>query len=175
MKQNNQLIVLTHLSQLITLVTGFGSLLVPLIIWLTQKETVYQMDAHGKNIINFQLSLIIYCIICIPLILFFGLGILGFIALGIISVVFPIVNAVKASNGEVQTYPFTLNIISLSIFWSYPIGSGLKFIHSVVEGLQVLAIGSLWAFIHAFLFYIKEFMNINVSLQSLTDVLARFF
>ena len=105
MKQDRQLLVITHLSQLITLVTGFGSLLLPLVLWQTQKEKVYQMDAHGKNIINFQLSLIVYCIICIPLILLFGLGLLGFLILGIISVVFPIVNAVKASRGENPTYP----------------------------------------------------------------------
>jgi len=112
MRQDRQLLVLTHLSQLITLVTGFGSLLLPLVLWLTQKEKVYQMDTHGKNIINFQLSLIVYCIICLPLILLFGLGLLGFLVLGIISVVFPIINAVKASRGESPTYPLSLNFLS---------------------------------------------------------------
>ena len=85
-REDKQLIVITHLSQLITLVLGFGSLILPLILWVTQKEKVYQMDTHGKNIINFQLSLIVYCIICVPLILFFGLGLLGFLLLGIIAV-----------------------------------------------------------------------------------------
>ncbi|WP_341216635.1 DUF4870 domain-containing protein [uncultured Wocania sp.] len=112
MRQDNQLLVITHLSQLITIITGFGSLILPLVLWLTQKEKVYQMDAHGKNIINFQLSLIVYAIICIPLILLFGLGLLGFIVLGIISIVFPIINAIKASNGETPTYPLSLNFIS---------------------------------------------------------------
>lgn len=112
MRQDNQLIVITHLSQLITLLTGFGSLILPLILWLTQKEKVYAMDTHGKNIVNFQLSLIVYFIICIPLILLFGLGILGFIVLGIISIVFPIINAIKASNGESPKYPLSLNFIS---------------------------------------------------------------
>ena len=112
MKQDRQLLVITHLSQLITLVTGFGSLLLPLILWFTQKEKVYQMDTHGKNIINFQLSLIMYCIICVPLILLFGLGLLGFAVLGVISVIFPIVNAIRASRGEAATYPLSLNFIS---------------------------------------------------------------
>jgi len=112
MRQDNQLLVITHLSQLITLITGFGSLLLPLVFWLTQKEKVHQMDAHGKNIINFQLSLIVYAIICIPLILLFGLGFLGLIVLGVISIVFPIINAIKANNGETPTYPLSLNFIS---------------------------------------------------------------
>ena len=112
MREDRQLIVITHLSQLVTLVTGFGSLIVPLIIWATQKEKVSNMDAHGKNIINFQLSLIVYFIICIPLILLFGLGLLGFIVLGISAIIFPVINAIKASNGETPTYPLSFNFIS---------------------------------------------------------------
>lgn len=112
MRQDNQLIVITHLSQLISLITGFGSLLLPLVLWLTQKEKVYKMNIHGKNILNFQLSLLLYFIICIPLILLFGLGLLGFIVLGIISIIFPIVNAIKASNGETPIYPLSINFIS---------------------------------------------------------------
>jgi len=112
MREDNQIIVITHLSQLIMLTTIFGSLILPLILWLTQKEKVYQMDSHGKSIINFQLSLIVYCIMCVPLILLFGLGILGFIFLGIISIVFPIVNAIKASQGETPRYPLSLNFVS---------------------------------------------------------------
>lgn len=112
MRQDNKLLVITHLCQLITLITGFGSLILPLVLWLTQKDKVYKMDEHGKNIVNFQLSLIVYCLLCIPLILLFGLGILGFIVLGIISIIFPIINAVKASRCENPTYPLTLNFIS---------------------------------------------------------------
>lgn len=112
MRQDNQLLVITHLSQLACLLTGFGGLIIPLILWLTQKEKVYQMNEQGKRIINFQLSLIIYALICIPLILFFGLGILGFIVIAIISVIFPIINAIKSSNGESPTYPLSLNLIS---------------------------------------------------------------
>ena len=112
MRQDNQLLVITHLSQLIMLITGFGSLILPLILWLTQKEKVYQMDEHGKRIVNFQISLIVYFIICIPMILFFGLGLLGFVILGIIAVIFPIINAIKASNGELPNYPLSFNFIS---------------------------------------------------------------
>lgn len=111
-REDNQLIVITHLSQLISLVTGFGSLIVPLILWVTQKEKVHKMDEHGKNIINFQLSLLVYCLICIPLILLFGLGLVGLIVLGVLSVIFPIVNAIKANNGETPKYPLSLNFIS---------------------------------------------------------------
>jgi hypothetical protein len=111
MRQDRQLIVLTHLSQLITLVVGFGSLILPLIIWMSNKEKVDQMDEHGKNIINFQLSILIYSLICLPLILLLGLGLLGLIALALVSIIFPIINAIKASHGETPIYPLSLKII----------------------------------------------------------------
>lgn len=111
-REDNQLIVITHLSQLLTCLTGFGGLIVPLILWATQKDKVVDMDVHGKAIINFQLSIIVYAIICVPLILLVGLGLLGLILLGIVSFIFPIINAIKASNRELPNYPLSLNFVS---------------------------------------------------------------
>ncbi len=101
---DSQLLVITHLSQLLTYITGFGGLIVPLILWVTQKDKVEAMDEHGKAIINFQLSIILYAIISIPAILLLGLGILMLIIIGIAGFVFPIINAVKASKGEPPSY-----------------------------------------------------------------------
>lgn len=111
-RQDNQLLLVTHLCQLLTCITGFGGLIVPLILWATQKDKVDGMDAHGKAIINFQLSIIIYSILCIPLIFLLGLGIVLLILIGIIAFIFPIINAVKASNGELAAYPLSFNFIS---------------------------------------------------------------
>ena len=111
MKRNNQLIVITHLSQLLDLVTLVGGLLVPLFIWITNKDKVFTMDEHGRSIINFRLSMIIYMLICIPLLLFFGLGLLGFAVIGVFYFIFPIINAIKASNNEPPNYPFSLKIL----------------------------------------------------------------
>ncbi|GGI57578.1 hypothetical protein GCM10011444_18870 [Winogradskyella haliclonae] len=112
MRRDNQLLVVTHLCQLLTCFTGFGGLIVPLILWATQKDRVQGMDAHGKAIINFQLSVIVYCIISVPLILLFGIGILILIFVGLFSLIFPIINAIKASNGEPPSYPLSLNFVS---------------------------------------------------------------
>ncbi|WP_434036434.1 DUF4870 domain-containing protein [Formosa sp. 4Alg 33] len=112
MREDKQLLILTHLSQLATLALGFGSLIIPLVLWLMQKDKVVGMDAEGKKIINFQISLVIYFIICIPLILLLGLGFVGFLILGVLSVIFPILNAIKVSNGEPSTYPLSLHFIS---------------------------------------------------------------
>lgn len=112
MRKDNQLLVVTHLCQLLTCITGFGGLIVPLILWATQKDKVEGMNAHGKAIINFQLSVILFSILSIPLILLFGLGILALIFIGLFSIIFPIINAIKASNGELPSYPLSLNFVS---------------------------------------------------------------
>ncbi|MDN3492151.1 DUF4870 domain-containing protein [Winogradskyella bathintestinalis] len=111
-RRDNQLLVITHLSQLLTYITGFGGLIAPLIIWATQKEKVEDMDAHGKSILNFQLSVLIYSLISIPLIIAFGLGILTLILIAILAFVMPIINAIKVSNGELPSYPLSINFIS---------------------------------------------------------------
>jgi len=111
LREDRQLLILTHLSQLLNLITGFGGLIVPLVIWLTQKDKVLGLDQQGRDILNFQISLFIYSLICVPLIFLFGLGILLLILVGLIMLVFPIINAIKVSNGEFPNYPFTINIL----------------------------------------------------------------
>ncbi|CAZ96308.1 DUF4870 domain-containing protein [Zobellia galactanivorans] len=112
LEKNNQLLVIAHLSQLLTYVTGFGGLIVPLILWLSTKDNVDGMDEHGKSIVNFQLSMLLFTILSIPAILLLGLGILSLIFIGIIAFVIPIVNAVKASNGETPSNFMTIRFIS---------------------------------------------------------------
>lgn len=112
MREDRQLLVITHLTQYLDYVTGFGGLIVPLILWLANKESVVGMDEHGKSVVNLQLSLILYIIIGIPAILLLGFGILLLIFAGILSLVMPVVNAVKASNGESPSYFGTIRFIS---------------------------------------------------------------
>ena len=111
MREDNQMLTIMHVSQLLGLVTGFGGFIVPLILWLTQKDNVVGADAHGKLILNFQISLFIYGLVCVPLFFIFGLGFIGLLILWIISLIFPIINAIKVSNREIPTYPFTIEII----------------------------------------------------------------
>ncbi len=110
-RTDNTLLAVTHLTQLLGYVIGFGSLIVPLIIWLSSKDRVEGMNEHGKAIINFQISLILYIIISIPAILLLGLGILGLIGVAIIGFILPIVNAVKAANGESPSHFMTIRFI----------------------------------------------------------------
>ncbi|WP_408023964.1 DUF4870 domain-containing protein [Tenacibaculum sediminilitoris] len=111
MKRNSQLLALTHLSQLLDFVTGIGGLIVPLIIWIVKKDEVLDMDEHGRSIINFRITMFLYLLICIPLVLLFGLGFLGMLVIGGFYLIFPIINAIKASNNEQPIYPFSIKFI----------------------------------------------------------------
>lgn len=111
MREDKQLLVVTHLSQLLDFVTGIGGFVVPLVIWLLKKDEVYGLDEHGRAILNFRISMFIYALICIPFILLFGLGLVGLIILGFFYLIFPISNAIKASNNEPPSYPFSIKIL----------------------------------------------------------------
>ena len=116
LRRDRPLLVITHLSQLLSYVIGFGGFIVPLILWLSTKNSVEGMDEHGRAVFNFQLSLLLYIILSIPAILLFGLGILTLIGVGILGFILPIVNAVRASNGEPPSYFMTIPFVCLICF-----------------------------------------------------------
>jgi len=111
LRKDNALLSITHLTQLLSYFIGFGGFLVPLVIWLSAKNSVEGMDEHGRSIINFQLSMLLYAIISIPAILLFGLGILSLLGVVVLGFIMPIVNAVRAGNGEAPSYFLTIKFI----------------------------------------------------------------
>ena len=99
-----------HLSQLLNLVIPFAGLIVPIVLWQTQKEKTPALDRHGKMIVNFMLSSLIYFAISFVL-AFILIGFLGIIALALIGIIFPIVGGIKANNGELWEYPLTIKFL----------------------------------------------------------------
>jgi len=98
--------ILSHLSSLI----GVG-LLLPLVVYLAMRGDSDYVAGNAKEALNFHLSLLIYCLCCIPLI-FVVIGIPLLILIGIASLVLSIVAAVKASDGGGYHYPLTLRLVS---------------------------------------------------------------
>jgi uncharacterized Tic20 family protein len=99
-----------HLSQLAGFVIPFGGIILPVILWQTQKEKMPALDAHGKMVVNFMLSVLIYAIVSVIL-MFVLVGFLTLLAVAIIHIVFPIVGAIKANNGELWDYPLTIKFL----------------------------------------------------------------
>lgn len=89
----------------------FGNIIGPLIIWLIKKDEWQFVDHHGKEALNFQISVTIYSIIAV----FLCFVIVGFILLPIIfiaDVILTIIAAIKANDGEEYVYPYTIRFIS---------------------------------------------------------------
>ncbi|MEO1235173.1 MAG: DUF4870 domain-containing protein [Planctomycetota bacterium] len=103
--------MLSHLSALAGYVIPFGSIIGPLVVWLIKKDTMPFVDEQGKESLNFQITVAIAFVCCIPLV-FIIIGIFLIIALGIVALVLMIVAAVKANNGEHYKYPFALRLVS---------------------------------------------------------------
>ena len=102
--------ILMHLSVFAGMIIPMGGIVLPLVMWLTNKEKSDLIDAHGKNIMNWMISSFIYAIASVILMIV-GVGFLMIIALVILSLVFTIMGAVKASNDEVFKYPLAIEFI----------------------------------------------------------------
>ena len=55
----------THLSTLTQYFIPFGNYIFPIILWSTKKEKSEFVDHHGKQVLNFQLSLLLYSLVLI--------------------------------------------------------------------------------------------------------------
>lgn len=106
-QEERQMGMFLHLSQLASLVVPLLGIVLPIVLWQTQKEKMPALDAHGKMVVNWMISCVIYAVVSVILV-FVVVGILLLIALGVIAVVFPIIGAVKANNGELWKYPLTI-------------------------------------------------------------------
>ncbi len=99
-----------HLSQFAGTIVPMAGYILPLVMWLMYREESPVIDKHGKNIVNWMISVILYFVVSIILI-FVLIGIPLLLGLVIISIVFPIIGAVKASEGKFYTYPWAIKFI----------------------------------------------------------------
>lgn len=102
-----------HLSLLAVGFTGGLTVVgLPLVLWLFKRKKSPFLDDHGRETVNFQISLIIYALAtALVAMMTFGLGSLIFIPLGIYALVFTIVAAMAANRGEYYRYPACLRVL----------------------------------------------------------------
>jgi uncharacterized Tic20 family protein len=100
-----------HLSGLaFALVFPLGIVL-PIILWQTQRDRMPALDAHGKMITNWMISATIYGIVSVIL-MFLLVGFVTAAAVWLMSIIFPIIGAIKANNdGELWEYPLTIKFL----------------------------------------------------------------
>jgi len=126
-KQNTNAFLM-HLSSFGGYLFPFGSIIIPLILWEVKRKESEILDATGKEVINFNLSYLIYSTVLVitmigvgvnfifddvnPLSLFFIVSAAVLVGiLSIIKFVLIIIGAVKANQGELYQYPLTINFL----------------------------------------------------------------
>jgi hypothetical protein len=88
----------------------FTSFLGPLIIWLIKKDQMPFVDHHGKEALNFQITLAIAFVVAgIAVFCIIGPFLMPIIALA--DLILSIMACVAASKGEYYKYPWCLRLI----------------------------------------------------------------
>lgn len=108
--EEKQMGMFIHLSQLANLIIPPVGLIAPIVLWQMKKDEMPALDRHGKMITNWLISSLIYGVVSgVLVLLIFGIFLL--IALGLLGIIFPIVGAIKANNGEYWEYPLTIKFL----------------------------------------------------------------
>ncbi len=107
----NQFSMFMHLAQLSSFIVPLAGIVLPIVMWSQFKNESRLIDEHGRNIINWIISSVIYAIIS-AILIFVLIGIPLLIAVGILSVIFSIIGAVRANDGIVYRYPLSINFMN---------------------------------------------------------------
>ena len=102
--------MLCHLAGFAGFAFPFGNVILPLIFWQIKKDEFPFVDDQGKEAVNFQISITLYVLACIPL-TFVCVGMLLLPAVVIFAVVMLIIAAIKANGGQAYRYPLCIRLI----------------------------------------------------------------
>jgi hypothetical protein len=102
--------MMCHFAAFLGFVVPLGNILGPLLVYLMKKDTYRFVEEQGKESLNFEISMTIYFLICIPLV-FVVVGIIILPVLIIFWIAVVIIAAVKNSEGRGFRYPMTIRFI----------------------------------------------------------------
>ena len=102
--------MLCHLSAFAGFFFPFGGIIGPLICWLSKRDDSAWININGRNSLNFQLSILLYIVLLIPL-CFIIIGIPLIFVLVTLKVICMIIGSVKAAKGELFRYPLVIPFI----------------------------------------------------------------
>jgi uncharacterized protein len=102
--------MIAHLSAFAMFV-GVPSFVGPLVVWLIKREEHPFIAEHGREALNFNISVLIYLVVAGVLVLVL-VGFLLLIAIGIVWLIVTIQAAIAASNGQSYRYPLSIRFVS---------------------------------------------------------------
>jgi uncharacterized protein len=108
--QTRQWAMFLHFSLLAGFIIPLAGLLTPVLIWQLKKADLPDLDAHGRIVVNWLISSLIYWAIGIILAIVL-IGVIILMALGVVAIVFPLIGGIKANNGEVWKYPLSIGFL----------------------------------------------------------------
>ena len=121
--EDNTFLIWLHLSVMLGYVLPLGNIILPLILWLSNKNKINHVNEQGKNILNFQIlySVVTFALMLIAIfgrvtqqelfIRFQTIFIILFVC-GMINFLFPIINAIRISKGTVKNfYPVIIRFV----------------------------------------------------------------
>jgi hypothetical protein len=105
-----------HLTLLGYLVASFLMIIAPIVMWLIKKDESEFIDDHGRETVNFHISLVIYsllsAIVAVPLgFVTCGIGFLIMLVPYILGVIGMIQASMAAGRGEYYRYPMNIRFI----------------------------------------------------------------
>jgi uncharacterized protein len=98
------------LAAILYVVSLFFPIIGPLVIWLLKKDESSFINYHGREYFNFFISYTVYSVIS-GILAFLLVGIFLLWVLGIMALVFTIIAAVKAYEGNEYRFPLVFRVI----------------------------------------------------------------
>jgi len=98
------------LAAILYVVSLFFPIIGPLVIWLIKKDESSFINYHGREYFNFFISYTVYSVIS-GILVFLIVGIFLLWILGIMALVFTIIAAVKAYEGNEYRFPLVFRVI----------------------------------------------------------------
>jgi uncharacterized Tic20 family protein len=109
-KEERQWAMFAHLGTFCSMFVPLGNFIAPIVVWQMKKHESDFVVEQAKESLNFQITLILYFIISIPL-CFIIIGFFLIFALVIFGLIMVIVAGIKANDGMDFCYPMTLRLI----------------------------------------------------------------
>ncbi|MEM9985920.1 MAG: DUF4870 domain-containing protein [Bacteroidota bacterium] len=109
-KEERDWVTGVHAAALIGYVFPSAWVFGPLVVWLLKKDESAAVDQHGRDVLNFQISMVIYLAIA-ALLSIILIGIPALVVIGLVQLVATIIGIVNASQGKRFKYPWALKIL----------------------------------------------------------------
>jgi uncharacterized Tic20 family protein len=106
-RETNQWAMFIHFSILAAWIVPIAGLIVPIILWQVKKDELPGIVPHAHIVLNWIVTSLVYAAICFVLLIVF-IGVLGFVVLGILTVVYAVIGGLKANDGIIWEYPGTI-------------------------------------------------------------------